>query len=105
METSQETDLSDHQTGETSSLSERHFEEITDTIEIKVSKRLKDGELGQREILRLNENLSSKVDILTGSNLGLCSSNSGMNSRSFIRGKRPRNRRPTRSISTTQLGH
>ena len=42
-------------------LSERTFEDISNKIENKISKRLRDAEFGQREILRLIENLSSKV--------------------------------------------
>ena len=62
-------------------MSERDFEDITIRIEYKVSKRIKDDELGQRETLRKIENLSLKVDSPTGSNLGPCSSNRGVNSR------------------------
>ena len=43
-------------------LSERDFEDISNKIENKMSKRLRYAEFGQREILRLIENLSSKVD-------------------------------------------
>ena len=43
-------------------LSDRDFEDISNKIENKISKRLKDTELNQREILKLIENLSSKVD-------------------------------------------
>ena len=44
-------------------LSDRDFED--NKIENKISKRLKDTELNQREILKLIENLSSKVDNLS----------------------------------------
>ena len=47
-------------------LSERDFEDISNKIENKISKRLRDAELGQQEILRLIENLSAKVDSLSG---------------------------------------
>ena len=46
-------------------LSERDFEESSNKIENKVSKRLRDTELSQREIFRLIENLSSKADNLS----------------------------------------
>ena len=57
-------------------LSDRDFEDISNKIENKISKRLKDTELNQREILKLIENLSSKVDNLssTSSERG-CSTN------------------------------
>ena len=42
-------------------LSERDFEDISNKIDNKISKRLRDAEFGQKEILRLIENLSSKV--------------------------------------------
>ena len=53
-------------------LSERVFEDISNKIENKIYERLRDAELGQREILRLIENMSSKVDNLfsTSSELG-----------------------------------
>ena len=46
-------------------LSDRDFEDISNKIENKVSKRLRDTELNQREILKLIESLSSKVDNLS----------------------------------------
>ena len=46
-------------------LSERDFEDISNKIENKISKRLRDAEFGQREILRLIEDLSFKVDNLS----------------------------------------
>ena len=49
-------------------LSERDFEDISNKIENRISKRLKDTELNQREILKLIENLSSKVDSLSSVN-------------------------------------
>ena len=45
--------------------SDRDFEDISNKIKNKISKRLKDTELNQREILKLIENLSSKVDNLS----------------------------------------
>ena len=47
-------------------LSERDSEDISNKIENKISKLLRDAEFGQREILRLIENLSSKADQLSG---------------------------------------
>ena len=46
-------------------LSERDFEDTSNKIEKKISKRLRDAEYGLREIVRLIENLSSKVDIVS----------------------------------------
>ena len=46
-------------------LSEHDFEDISNKIENKISKRLLDAELGKREILCLIENLSSKVHNLS----------------------------------------
>ena len=62
-------------------LSEKDFEDITINIENKVSKRLKDAELREWEMMRLIEALSSNVDSLAGSNLDPCSSNQGVISR------------------------
>ena len=53
---------------ENTTLSERDFEDISNKIENRISKRLKDTELNQREILKLIENLSSKVDSLSSVN-------------------------------------
>ena len=47
---------------------ERDFEDISNKIENKISKRLRDTELNQREILKLIESLSSKVDNLSSVN-------------------------------------
>ena len=46
-------------------LSDRDFEDISNKIENKISKRLRDTELNQREVLKLTESLSSKVDNLS----------------------------------------
>ena len=46
-------------------LSDRDFEDISNKFENKISKRLRDTELNQREILKLIESLSSKVDNLS----------------------------------------
>ena len=51
-------------------LSDRDFEDISSKVENRLSKRLRDTEVNQREILKLIENLSSKVDNLTNVNLG-----------------------------------
>ena len=51
-------------------LSDRDFEDISGKVENRLSKRLRDTEVNQREILKLIENLSSKVDSLTSVNLG-----------------------------------
>ena len=46
-------------------LSEKDFEYISNKIANKISKRLRDTEFCQREILRLIESLSSRVDNLS----------------------------------------
>ena len=47
------------------SLSDKDFTELSEKIEKSVSKRIKDAEVGQREILKMIENLTSKIDTLT----------------------------------------
>ena len=47
------------------SICDRDFSEISEKIEKSVSKRIKDAEIGQREILKMIENLSSKIDSLS----------------------------------------
>ena len=51
-------------------LSDRDFEDISSKVENRLSKRLRDTEVNQGEILKLIENLSSKVDNLTNVNPG-----------------------------------
>ena len=51
-------------------LSDGDFEDISSKVENRLSKRLRDTEVNQREILKLIENLSSKVDNLTNVNPG-----------------------------------
>ena len=51
-------------------LSDRDFEDISSKVENRLSKRLRDTEVNQREILKLIENLSSKVDNLANVNPG-----------------------------------
>ena len=46
------------------SLSDKDFTELSEKIEKSVSKRIKDIEVGQREILKMIENLTSKIDTL-----------------------------------------
>ena len=48
------------------SISDRDFSEISEKIEKSVSKRIKVTEIGQREILKTIENLSSKIDSFSG---------------------------------------
>ena len=56
------------------SISEQDFEDISSKIENRLSKRLRDTEFGQREILRFIENLTSKVDNLSNPASEQCSS-------------------------------
>ena len=53
------------QTDENNCISEQDFKDISSKVENKVSKRLRDTEHCQREILKLIENLSAKVDSLS----------------------------------------
>ena len=46
------------------SISDKDFSELSEKIEKSVCRRIKDTEAGQREILRMIENLSSKIDSL-----------------------------------------
>ena len=48
------------------SISDRDFSEISEKIKKSVGRRIKDAETGQREILKMIENLSSKIDSLSG---------------------------------------
>ena len=59
---------------ENASVSEQDFEDISSNVENCLSKRLRDTEFGQREILRLIENLTSKVDSLSNPASKQCSS-------------------------------
>ena len=59
---------------ENASLSEQDFEDISSKVENRLLKRLRDTEFGQREILRLIENLTSKVDSLSNPASEQCSS-------------------------------
>ena len=52
---------------ESTLLSDNDFEDISNKIKNKISKRLRDTELNQREILKLIESSSSKVDNLSKS--------------------------------------
>ena len=56
------------------SLSEQDLEDISCKIEKCLSKRLRDTEFGQRDILKLIENLTSKVDSLSNPASEQCSS-------------------------------
>ena len=48
------------------SISDRAFSELSEKIEKSVTRRIRDAEVGQREILKMIENLSSKIDSLSG---------------------------------------
>ena len=48
------------------SISDRDFSELSEKIEKSVTRRIKDTEVGQREILKMIENLSSEIDSLSG---------------------------------------
>ena len=59
-----EPESSSMRTENTPSLSDKDFTELSEKIEKSVSKRFKDTEVGQREILKMIENLTSKIDTL-----------------------------------------
>ena len=48
------------------SISDRDFAEISEKIEKSIARRVKDTEAGQIEILKMIENLSTKIDSLSG---------------------------------------
>ena len=73
-----ENDATTQRYTESSNLAKRDFEEITNKIESKISKRLQNISIGQLETIMLIESSSSKVDSLTNSNSGTCSSNRGI---------------------------
>ena len=60
-----EPESSSMRTENAASLSDRDFTELSEKIEKSVSKRIKDAEVGQREILKMIENLTYKIDTLT----------------------------------------
>ena len=60
-----EPESSSMRTENADSLSDKDFTELSEKIEKSVSKRIKDAEVGQREILKMIENLTSKIDTLT----------------------------------------
>ena len=60
-----EPECSSVRTGNVPSISDKDFADLTEKIEKSVKKRIKDTETGQREILKMAENLSSKIDSLT----------------------------------------
>ena len=59
------TETASQASDENTCLTEQDFSDISNKIENRISKRLRDAEFGQREILRLIENLTSKVDGLS----------------------------------------
>ena len=60
-----EPECSSMRTGNVPSISDKDFADLSEKIEKSVSKRIKDTETGQREILKMIENLTSKIDSLT----------------------------------------
>ena len=59
-----EPESSSMRTENAASLSDRDFTDLSEKIEKSVSKRIKDAEVGQREILKMIEKLTSKIDTL-----------------------------------------
>ena len=72
-----EPERSSMRTGNVPSISDKDFADLTETIEKSVNNRIKDTETGQREILKMIENLSSKIDSLTDKTS--CDLNQGLN--------------------------
>ena len=64
-------------TGNVPSISDKDFADLREKIEKSVNKRIKDTETGQREILKMIENLSSKIVSLTDKTS--CDLNQGLN--------------------------
>ena len=60
-----EPDSSSMRTENAPSISDKDFAELSEKNEKSVSKRIKETETGQREILKMIENLTSKIDSLT----------------------------------------
>ena len=59
-----EPECSSMRTENVPSNSDNDFADLSDKIEKSMSKRIKDTETGQREILKMIENLTSKIDSL-----------------------------------------
>ena len=59
-----EPECSSMRTENVPSISDEDFADLSEKIEKSVSKRIKDTETGQREILKMIENLTSKIDSL-----------------------------------------
>ena len=77
-------------TGNVPSISDKNFADLTEKIEKSVNKRIKDTETGQREILKMIENLSSKIDSLTDkTSCELNQDLTGVNSENVILENRP----------------
>ena len=60
-----EPETSSLRTGNVPSISDKDFSELSGNIEKSVCRRIKDTEVGQREILRMIEKLSSEIDSLS----------------------------------------
>ena len=61
-----EPEASSMRTENVPSISDKDFSELSEKIEKSVCRMIKDTEVGHREILKLIENLSSKIDSLSG---------------------------------------
>ena len=72
-----EPESSSMRTGNVPSISDKDFADLTQKIEKSVNKRIKDTETGKRELLKMIENLSSKIDSLTDKTS--CDLNQGLN--------------------------
>ena len=61
-----EPEAAGQRTKNVASISDKDFSEISEKVAKSVSGRIKETETNQREILKMIENLSSKIDTLSG---------------------------------------
>ena len=85
-----EPECSSMRTGNVPSISDKDLADLTEKIEKSVEKRIKDTETGQREILKMIENMSSKIDSLTDkTSCDLNQGSNGVNSENVVLENRP----------------
>ena len=85
-----EPECSSMKTGNVPSISDKDFADLTEKNHKSVNKRIKDTETGQREILKMIENLSSKiVSLADKTSCDLNQDLNGVNSENVILENRP----------------
>ena len=72
-----EPECSSMRTENVPSISDKDFADLSEKIEKSMSERIKDAETGQREIIKMIENLTSKIDSLADRTP--CDPNQGLN--------------------------